>query len=372
MRAFTILIALLVVLGGTAAAQIAQFNFAGNLNSSDTDPTSTTSPATAVLPFIFGGNSTFPNLFCITSAWSSSTPQGPFNNSPAFIEFTVTPEADTIISYTSLTITTWRGGGVQDYVEFAGVYADEDPGPGGNNFQTLVASGDIYPQQTDAGMVTFDLGPALFLWNTTGPVTFRIYFWGNGQAASSNAEIASIVLEGNVSECDDYPATVNSVPCGFSAQLDPVLTVQPIVVGSPLTVDIDTVFPNSPLWIFASVGATQVINAGGCNIVVNPTSMVVLEGLVTDANGDFFFQEPFPVPPVMLGLVINFQARICDVAGLYPGPFAPLPDFFSNGVMATIGCPSTLMLNAGKAASDAGRSVNSTFGWRSTTRTELS
>ncbi|MEZ5977122.1 MAG: hypothetical protein R3F34_02765 [Planctomycetota bacterium] len=61
---------------------------------------------------------------------------------------------------------------------------------------------------------------------------------------------------------------------------------------------------------------------------------------MTDANGDHV--QPLPVLwPGLVGIRLAIQGRVCAPNLQTPGPSFPAPDFFSNTLIVTFGCPPT-------------------------------
>lgn len=320
---------------GTGLGQVALYDFNGNLDSSDTDPNSVASPISTPQNFILASGN-----FCATSDWLQTTPQGPFNSSPNYLEFTVTPNTGKLLSYVDMVFTTQRGGGIIDYVEFAGIYADQDPGPLGDNFTTLIDTIDLFPQASGVGLVTVDLTTTTFLQSAAGPVTFRIYMWGDQNSCCSNAEIRKIEVDATDDDCPGPPAAVVSMP-SCNDPLDPVLTLTPFAVGQSAVYSLTSQFPNALGWIIASIGPFQPLTYMGCTFwidLLNLNNLWIINQFDTDAAGSYTFDTNFTITPDLIGIEIWSQVRLC-IPGGPPGPIFPLPDFFSNGVLATIGCP---------------------------------
>lgn len=198
MKTTRFLAALLVVaMAATAAAQsgqsrIADFNFEGaDYTNSASSAFANVSDMSSPANNMFAGG-----RWCTLSSWATTTPQGPFNNSPYYLEFVVSPVGGQPVQLTELVIESWRGGGRRDVIEFVGVYIDEDPGPGGDNFQTLVATADVFPQSTGGATVSIDLTGFSPLMELVADTTVRLYFWGDGNSGTSNAEFDRISLFG--------------------------------------------------------------------------------------------------------------------------------------------------------------------------------
>lgn len=141
--------------------------------------------------------------------------------------------------------------------------------------------------------------------------------------------------------CPGPPATQISYPCGYDPINDPIITVSDLVPGEPVTLSMQTQFPGSTGFIFYSVGPVTPVAAAGCVFyvdVLNQSNIVLAADFFLDQNGYWESTTTDTLPLAYLGLEVIFQGRVCAPGGI-PGPFAPLPDFFSNAVVATIGCP---------------------------------
>ncbi|MEE9392383.1 MAG: SdrD B-like domain-containing protein, partial [Planctomycetota bacterium] len=110
--------------------------------------------------------------------WNESVgPQNAGNNSPYYLEFTVTPDSGTGIDFTHLKF---------DVLAFStnittnfAIYADEDSGSGGDNFTTQLNGSDNLPLGSWT-QVSVSLSGHSFLQAANQAVTFRIYLWSDG------------------------------------------------------------------------------------------------------------------------------------------------------------------------------------------------
>ncbi|MEZ6195476.1 MAG: SdrD B-like domain-containing protein [Planctomycetota bacterium] len=175
--------------GGPTASNEGYFTTSA---SSDTDPGSTASGLSSGLGGFNAsnhyGNST-PGLFfwgtdpvsyggggsIQGASWGGATGwQGPGNQSPYYLEFTVTPAAGQALSFTQLKFDAFTS--TNNIANNYAVYADEIPGAGGNGFSTQLNSDDFLSEYS-WGTEVVDLSGRAFLQNVTTAVTFRIYFW---------------------------------------------------------------------------------------------------------------------------------------------------------------------------------------------------
>ena len=141
------------------------------------------------------------------------------------------------------------------------------------------------------------------------------------------------------------PASVICTPCGFDPIADPVFTMEPLLIGTQPKFTVGSIFPNAFGWIYFSLGTCDTSDFGACTFSVSLDSALdIFQTFTTDMNGDFCYQLTYPVPPASVGVKIGWQARICATTAMTtkgtpvpPGPFAPLPDFFSNGYLTQVG-----------------------------------
>ncbi len=179
---------------------------------------------------------------------------------------------------------------------------------------------------------------------------------GNDDTIDSDVDpqtnfVAVTLAAGDVDETVDFgvcvicvgeEATKISLPCGYDPINDPVVDATLLIPGDPITFTFSSNAPNSLGWIYYSFGVFPKVPYAGCNFyidVLNPsTNLGIVTIMPTDANGGFTYTTPTVVPPGVDGFTVVFQSRVCAPQGI-PGPFAPLPDFFGNGLIMTIGCP---------------------------------
>jgi SdrD B-like domain len=109
------------------------------------------------------------------AAWNGANGvQGPGNNSPYYFEFTVTPDAGQALSFADFAFDYFAE--QNNLIGNYALYADEDPGNGGDNFGTQLngnSAFSFYSWNTE----TVNLSGVSFLQNVTTAVTFRIYLW---------------------------------------------------------------------------------------------------------------------------------------------------------------------------------------------------
>ncbi len=143
--------------------------------------------------------------------------------------------------------------------------------------------------------------------------------------------------------CVGPPATQFSRPCGFDPVNDPVLESTLLIPGDPITLTLTSNFPGQLSWIYYSLGNVAPITYMGCTFSLDVLNTATNLGIAiiapADENGVLTYTTPDPIPAGFDGFTVIFQGRVCAADNGPPGPFAPLPDFFSNGLIMTIGCP---------------------------------
>ncbi len=115
---------------------------------------------------------------------------------------------------------------------------------------------------------------------------------------------------------------------------EPQLSITPPVIGAPMTLTLESVFPNAPSWVWFSVGPVTPATIPGtpCEVYIdylNPANVFLFDAFVTDANGNksWTLTGGFP-DPSLLGDEFVLQTRVCNPAG--GGPL--LNDYLSNGI----------------------------------------
>ena len=191
-RRFLAFVAFALSISLSAHGQVAHYMFAGNLVSSDSHATSTASDLTVGNPnFIYYTANGSSNI-CLDGTWSLTTEQTPAGGSNNYFETVITPDAGQALDLDSIEIRTW-GGDTNYSVTRMGVYADEDAGPGGDNFTTKIGGfSSIFPEQTR----TVDLSSVPWLQGRSGPVALRVYFWASSYS-SNHAEINWVKVYGS-------------------------------------------------------------------------------------------------------------------------------------------------------------------------------
>ena len=179
--------------GAAQGQPLAKYDFINeSMSDSTNNPDVTASDITANRDVMYWADNGFTNI-CFGSAWRS---QG------GYLEFTVAPaNSNERLNLTELDID-YGGHGANGDVNRMEVYADEDPGPGGDNFQTLIFGDTGLAQDYD-----IDLTTVAFLQQIEGPVTFRIEFFRSGSTGSnSNHEVDHFRLDGTVEQAGNPPS----------------------------------------------------------------------------------------------------------------------------------------------------------------------
>jgi hypothetical protein len=182
-----------------------QFETNFDLSSSDTEPFSTASNfgKGSGINWSSSALGTPPrSAFLAGSTLTAATEQDAIAASD-YLSFSITPEPGFGLHLAALTFDFQRDdtSSVANY----SLYADEDPGPGGDNFSTQIAAGTFGSTVgvSNANLFTYSavLSDTSFLQGITQPTTFRLYLYGAGAhtgGLTGNARIDSVLLTGQV------------------------------------------------------------------------------------------------------------------------------------------------------------------------------
>jgi hypothetical protein len=141
--------------------------------------------------------------------------------------------------------------------------------------------------------------------------------------------------------CSGVTASAVDLGPACNLPLDPVLTSTLPILGTTMVISLNSQFPDSLGFFFASLPPVQAyaVPGIGCNIYVdvfNPQNFFLITMFFTDSNGTWNLPIPLPAIPQLEGLELYFQVRLCSPTG----PAGPLsPDWLSNGLGVRAGCP---------------------------------
>ena len=132
---------------------------------------------------------------CLNSGWSYTTEPTPSNGSNRYVEIRITPNANILMDIDALTVATTGSGNYS--VDYMTVYADEETGSGGNNFNTKLATiWNLFPSKNHY----IDLTSYSWLQGLTKEVRIRLYFWGDGANSNVTAEFPFIKVWGKTTK----------------------------------------------------------------------------------------------------------------------------------------------------------------------------
>lgn len=123
---------------------------------------------------------------------------------------------------------------------------------------------------------------------------------------------------------------------------DATLTADVPKIGESWCWDMVSMHPNTQYWLYASLSKpTQpsFVLFGTCDIWPDLLALIPLSVGFTDANGNKSGCKTIPNDPALIGMPLTMQVRLCDPTFQGQSPIPGVPDFFSNGVCMTIGCP---------------------------------
>jgi hypothetical protein len=125
-------------------------------------------------------------------------------------------------------------------------------------------------------------------------------------------------------------ATATSVGTGCGASPS-VLAANDPVLGQTLTLTLAGGAPSVPLTLLAGLPADDALPVGaGCQLYLEPTTLLVTSGFATDALGNWSAAFPLPSDSSLEGLKVGVQAAVHSGAG-------PLGIDLSNAVVLRFG-----------------------------------
>ena len=164
-----------------AGNDFAFYEFANHTNttpelfSSDTHAETTASDITSPLYLGWTGNGEPPNGLALGGAFNETSEPTPAGGQTDYFELTITPDPGYLMNTSRFSLQIRRND--PDSKNSYSIYYDNDPGPGGNNFATKLASGTITSEDVFERISVDVEGMPDFVDQTT-PLTFRVYAWG--------------------------------------------------------------------------------------------------------------------------------------------------------------------------------------------------
>lgn len=164
-----------------AGNDLAFYEFTNNnasnqeLFSVDTHAETTASDISSPLPLGWTGNGDPPNGLALGGAFNETTEPTPAGGQPDYFELTITPDAGYLMNTSRFSMQIRRND--PDSKNSYSVYFDNDPGAGGDNFATKLASGVITSEDVFERISIDVEGMPGFVDQTTA-LTFRVYAWG--------------------------------------------------------------------------------------------------------------------------------------------------------------------------------------------------
>ena len=134
-----------------------------------------------------------------------------------YVSFSISPESGYELDLTALQFDLLRR---FDYVpDSYALYVDEDPGAGGDNFTTLLASETITATGNSNGYITYeiDLSDEDFLQGVSDTAEFRLYFFGTDGGDLEDwaaVRLDSILLVGQATETIPEPSVLSLLAIG--------------------------------------------------------------------------------------------------------------------------------------------------------------
>ncbi|MDV6032051.1 MAG: hypothetical protein F9B45_18555 [Phycisphaera sp. RhM] len=164
-----------------AGADLAFYEFANHttatpeLFSVDTHAETTASDINSPLSLGWTGNGEPPNGLALGGAFNETSEPTPAGGQDDYFELTITPDPGYVLNLARFSMQIRRND--PDSKDSYSVYFDNDPGPGGDNFTTKLASGKITSEDVfDSISIPLEGVPGMA--DQTTPITFRVYAWG--------------------------------------------------------------------------------------------------------------------------------------------------------------------------------------------------
>lgn len=248
------------------------------------------------------------------------------------ISFSVDPDASqrTLLSIDSLCFTTWRN--KCTFFNYLDVRVDEDPGPGGDNFQSVVATLALTPAVNRSyQQETFcvDLSQVAILQNVSTEISVRLHLYG--QPAYSCLDVFcldDICLNGSEFKCPPARLVDLGPGCrGDLVRLDGTLPA----IGTNFDLTMTTPFPNAPVYfLFSYLRLNPPLPVPGteCVLYFNPLDGFYGPVGSTDANGNWSWSIPIANDPLITGAEFVIQNMVWLASG----------DLVSNGILGITGC----------------------------------
>ncbi|QDV84293.1 GEVED domain-containing protein [Planctomycetes bacterium TBK1r] len=164
-----------------AGADLAFYEFANHttatpeLFSVDTHAQTTASDINSPLGLGWTGNGEPPNGLALGGAFNETSEPTPAGGQDDYFELTITPDPGYVLNLARFSMQIRRND--PDSKDSYSVYFDNDPGPGGDNFTTKLASGKITSEDVFES-ISIPLEDVPGLADQTTPITFRVYAWG--------------------------------------------------------------------------------------------------------------------------------------------------------------------------------------------------
>ncbi len=237
------------------------------------------------------------------------------------------------VSGVQLCMDVWRS--ADSVIDGFDLFADEEPGPGGDNFTTLLRTVRFPPVSSTTPTrvrICVDLDDVPLL-QQQNQLELRLNLFG---VAKAGAPAVTVI--------DDFAVTGTCAPCvrsGTVARLgvanctsggNPVLTLPPFNVGKPTVVTVATTYSAGQFFLMGSMVLypPQVLTLmpAGCAVYVDPRSVFSYGPTALDAAGSGSFTLNVPNDPGLIGGQAAIQGIIGHAGGLN----------VSDAYVATVGC----------------------------------
>lgn len=244
---------------------------------------------------------------------------------------TITPNTaqNALVSLEDVCMSAWRTD--CSMLRYVDVRVDEDPGPGGNNFQDVVAT-MVFPPTTSQAQydtICVNLAGVPFLQNVRTEITIHLHLYGHPAASCLDFFcVDNFLVTGRCFQCP--PASVTDLGPGCVRDDVQVHASLPLL-GDDMTFSMDTNYPNAPVYFLFSFGTANPplpFPGTDCSVYIDLALGLFFPAGATDGNGDWSLMLPIPNDPMIPGLELTFQTFVWLATG----------DRFSNGLLGRVGC----------------------------------
>lgn len=202
------------------------------------------------------------------------------------------------------------------------LYADEETGPGGDNFQTLLKTG-VFPRAYSSNITHDALWlriDDIALLQQKHSVELRLNFFGEVRSANpTTTMLDDIRVEGLCGPCILAGTVVPMGPANCANNGQPTLTMNPLGAGQFTVLVAASNYASGSFTFMMSRGfttPTQVIQPSGCTMYVDPNALANFGPFALDTAGNAAFTLAVPANNELIGTGWTTQGSITHPNGV--------------------------------------------------------